>query len=1759
MASVPFAFNAGQVAGLSVMESASSGSNASTSATLKLGSATTPVAFDLGQYGLTLQTSGTTSLKLPTSGTVLTYLDSATSGTISSITSAGGQSGSEVGLGITLATANTNIQYGIQFNLSGTGTGGNQSYDLYGTGGLWKISNTGVLNVASCVGCGGGGTNYWNLVSGANGGYISPINSTADLLIGSQATTSAAFAVIGLASSLHQTIASVSGNFFVMSNNGFGGSVGVGTNNPVPGAANALEVTGKIKTDTQLWAAGSSTGDLPAALYENFDNSATDVNGISFQVKLTNPTTSTTIMGVDWHKENGWSTTSSTNNADLILNTFSNATALEVGRFLANGNFGLQTAAPTALLDVNGAASVGGQLTFRSSFGTIQTTADQQLTLGGNTTGKILLSAFNGQTVTVGTTGAIVFGGYNSCTLKTDGSGNLRCDTDLTSAGTASPFAEITGANGGYIRAGNLTEDFLLGGSSTTSAKFAILNLNSGIPTATISGNMIVMPYTSGGNELGGFLGIGTTNPLATLTDIGTALFQTPIASSAAFQIQNSAGAPVFLVDTTNTTNLLTNPGFETGITGWSTRGTSTISKNTNKKNIYAGQASLLMGTSTANSGASTNGFTAILGAGTYTLSFNAMLGSGTLTTLNVGYNQGASDVPCTLNSNAVKTTGFQRYTCTFTTSGNLSYIYIDDGTGASLISLFIDAVQLEQNGFASPYTIGAIQLRGLINSPVAIQPLSDSTSVFQIQNSNGNNNLFVADSLDNAIGIGTNAPLATLDVRALNGINPVASISGSTSFASLVIDQAGAGELLTASDSGATRFVLRQNGSVSLGSGSLANAGYTLDVLGSARIGSSNTPGDDILKQTTSDFTVASGGSGGATAYSVTTNDSAQTVSTANNQLSLVTDLLSAAGVSIPTPAGQGPATGQAIGGGAVAAQRPDSTFIVISGNGSNTTRIYDPVQNAFLTGPTLTTTANTGTQIFQRQNGKFVIIPAGGTTGVSNIYDPAGSVNIGTIRAGPPLAGAYQIGAGSQVIRRSDGKFMIIMGNNTAGTMIYDPTATTSAAPNADIGNFNVGPNVSGNVQAGSFAFETIYGKWVIGLGTSQSTSIYDPSTGLFTAGPTWTSVYAVNSGAGAHVIQRPDYKYEIILGGGSANTIVYDPTTNAFSAGPSLQGAGVASTGAHSFQRSNGTWATVLGGSSANNTVEFYDPNGNSGAGTYSASTGTLYTGYNTGAGALTFQRPDGKYVVLTGGTATTSTIYDAGWNTTGTWISEGVASSKISTYSALLWTGDPQSANNNARLDKSTTDVFVRTAISGGTLANSTWVNVNNSGDLIQAVSGAAMAQIQVTFNAPVRSYPQLVTSEINQSNIWPGEGSTFNRRSFLQPSIYSLRISDPMVQYGGGVLGGEQYGRNFATAGAVLEGVVTTNTNQLTLNVNRNLPTASPAAGVIIASASANLGASAAAGSFTLQLPTGKFLVIIGGSTTTRLYDPDSNTFSTGPTLPTGNAAIGAHGFQLPDGRFFVVQGGNNTSIYDPVANVFSKGPNIMTGAGTGALSGANSMQLPDGRYLIILANQKDTNIYDPFLNQMTQGPYLTAAATAGGMHVIRPDGRVLIFLGGSVNTNIYDAATNAFLAGPSAVGTVALGSTVAQLANGRIIYTIGGAKTIYYLDINGTTETTATAVTVTATVAANWGAGAAWIPRPDGKLLLIGGGANASIYIYDPVINTLNGSAVATALLPCAVGAGGHVFQRPDGTYMLICGGATPTVTVVLDAGLNLG
>src|SRR6185437_4100114 len=91
------------------------------------------------------------------------------------------------------------------------------------------------------------------------------------------------------------------------------------------------------------------------------------------------------------------------------------------------------------------------------------------------------------------------------------------------------------------------------------------------------------------------------------------------------------------------------------------------------------------------------------------------------------------------------------------------------------------------------------------------------------------------------AIGQGNVNPLATLDVRAtsIGGATiPVASISGATTNASLLVDQSGLGDIFTASKSGASKFSIGNDGTLKLYGGA---SGY-VGIVAPSTIGSPYT-----------------------------------------------------------------------------------------------------------------------------------------------------------------------------------------------------------------------------------------------------------------------------------------------------------------------------------------------------------------------------------------------------------------------------------------------------------------------------------------------------------------------------------------------------------------------------------------------------------------------------------------------------------------------------------------------------------------------------------------------------------------------------------------------------------------------------------------------------------------------------------------------------------------------------------------------------
>ncbi len=177
------------------------------------------------------------------------------------------------------------------------------------------------------------------------------------------------------------------------------------------------------------------------------------------------------------------------------------------------------------------------------------------LTLAGNliSNGNTTIGNANTDTLTInaGSSGTgIAFGdsSFATCTALETVGGLLTCGSD--DIGTS---WWTTSSDGKALTPVNSTMDFLLGETATTSAKFSVLNLNTGTPTASIAGNFITMPWTNGANQTGGLVGIGTTAPGSLLDINNRAGFNKATAFNITQANTNSANSTALNI--TNTVN----------------------------------------------------------------------------------------------------------------------------------------------------------------------------------------------------------------------------------------------------------------------------------------------------------------------------------------------------------------------------------------------------------------------------------------------------------------------------------------------------------------------------------------------------------------------------------------------------------------------------------------------------------------------------------------------------------------------------------------------------------------------------------------------------------------------------------------------------------------------------------------------------------------------------------------------------------------------------------------------------------------------------------------------------------------------------------------------------------------------------------------------------------------------------------------------------------------------------------------------------
>lgn len=299
-------------------------------------------------------------------------------------------------------------------------------------------------------------------------------------------------------------------------------------------------------------------------------------------------TTGGVILGSNFGNGNVLIQPNAGGDAALIVNKLGNnaiftASSSGTTRFTISniGNVGIGTSLPTAGLHVNRDTGHRASVVFDA--------------IGGVTTSDIFTASSSGTTrFSITRAGGIKLGtsqGTLGNCLLSGGSGGAS-----TWGACASVFTQISGigqANGGITFLGNTTTDFLVGGTASSSAKFAVLGMNNGTPTASVSatstGNAIYLSgdgsiqtvrrrnMTIGGSSTGaiqfapnntttmtlsnGNVGIGTSNPNARLN-----VQSSSVGKALVILDETGAGNDIFTASSSGTTRFVVSNGGNVGV-----------------------------------------------------------------------------------------------------------------------------------------------------------------------------------------------------------------------------------------------------------------------------------------------------------------------------------------------------------------------------------------------------------------------------------------------------------------------------------------------------------------------------------------------------------------------------------------------------------------------------------------------------------------------------------------------------------------------------------------------------------------------------------------------------------------------------------------------------------------------------------------------------------------------------------------------------------------------------------------------------------------------------------------------------------------------------------------------------------------------------------------------------------------------------------------------------------------------------------------
>ncbi len=396
-----------------------------------------------------------------------------------------------------------------------------------------------------------------------------------------------------------------------------------------------------------------------------------------------------------------------------------------------------------------------------------------------------------------------------------------------------------------------------------------------------------------------------------------------------------------------------------------------------------------------------------------------------------------------------------------------------------------------------------------------------------------------------------------------------------------------------------------------------------------------------------------------------------------------------------------------------------------------------YDADAKVFTAGPNLTSIAGCGSFAFQREDGYWIITEgetAGATGLVTNIMNPY----TGTTAAGPSMT-TSGTGHGAHVIPRADGTFLIVLGNpvnnaNVVETQIYFPTGGTAA-------------NALG-VPAGTFSASTFGPDLVVGSGVAAPAA---PTVGTPTSGGSCT--------AGTHT-----YRYTYVINGveslpSASSSVATCVTTTGQTVPLTAVLAGPTGTTARKVYKTiagnTGAWK-LIGTIADNTTTTFSDTVADGSLGAASPQ--------GPGDGAISFQRPDGKFVTIFGGAAGTNQVnlYDAGWYPDGQYLSEMMQIPALGANASLEW----------QKTDDSFVRFEARVSTSKAALEETSFVGVDVPGGSINNAGGETWAQVEINFR---RDFPSFCGSM--DSTYASGAGLQYCYRKISLPTVKQYQISN----------------------------------------------------------------------------------------------------------------------------------------------------------------------------------------------------------------------------------------------------------------------------------------------------------------------------------------------------------------------------------------------